>query len=89
MGFFGGSDKITHHEFKRALFHLKEKGFSESQIEQVESVFRGDLDEEGSGSGISKDELKNGVEWLKEHPDNHHLDSHQIETVEQILKKYL
>ena len=89
MGFFGGSDKITHHEFKRALFHLNEKGFTESEREEVESAFRGDLDEEGPGSGISKDELKNGIAWLKDHPNSHHLDSHQVETVEELLKKYL
>jgi hypothetical protein len=89
MGFFGGDDKITHHEFRKALFHLKEKGFSETQIEQVVSTFRGDLDEEGSGSGISKEELRNGINWLKEHREGHHLDTHQIEIVEEVLKKYL
>ena len=90
MGFFGGSDHITHHEFKKALYHLKEKeGFSEHQLGQIKETFRGDLDEEGSGSGISKEELRKGIHWLKEHLGSHHLSQHNIDTLEEVLRHYL
>ncbi len=90
MGFFGGSDRISHHEFKQALYHLKEKeSFSEQQLEKIRETFHGDLDEEGSGSGISSEELKKGIHWLKEHPGSHHLSEHNIETVEEVLQHYL
>ena len=79
MGFFGNNDRISHHELKKALYHLKGKeGFSDHHLRQIKETFRGDIDEDGSGSGISKEELKKGIHWLKEHPGQHHLSTHHI-----------
>ncbi len=90
MGFFGTSSRVSHHEFNKALYHLKEKeGFSEHQLEQVKQTFRGDLDEQGSGSGISKEELKKGIHWLKENPSQHHLSTDHIEKLESALGHHL
>lgn len=90
MGFFGNNDHVSHHEIKKALYHLKDKeGFSDHQIRQVKEIFRGDLDEKGEGSGISRSELKKGIEWIKEHPNQHNLSSHHIEKLESSLGHYI
>ncbi len=90
MAFFGNNERISHHELNKALYHLKEKeGFSDHQLGQIKETFRGDIDEKGSGSGISKDELKKGINWLKEHPGQHHLSSDHIEKLETALRHHL
>ncbi len=89
MGFFGSSERISREEFKRALFKLRAKGFSNLEVDEIENTFRGDLEESGESAGISKEELKKGLRYLKEHKGNHHLSSEEIEKLEEILRHYL
>lgn len=87
---FGGSGKISREEFKKALWKLRESGmFSNHEIDEVENVFRGDLSESGSSAGISKEEMKKGIEYLKKNHGNHHLSSEEISKLEEILRRYL
>ncbi|PIQ68619.1 MAG: hypothetical protein COV91_03190, partial [Candidatus Taylorbacteria bacterium CG11_big_fil_rev_8_21_14_0_20_46_11] len=79
----------TREEFKRALWKLRERGFSDMERDEVENVFRGDIHESGSSSGISSDELKKGLHYLKHHPENHHLSRDEIQRLEETLKHYL
>ena len=89
MGFFSSDKKITHEEFRRALSHLREHGFAEGQMHEIENLFYADLNEGGSGAGISADELKKEIHYLKEHPERHHLSGEQIGKLEEALKHYL
>ncbi|MEK7574828.1 MAG: hypothetical protein AAB511_01195 [Patescibacteria group bacterium] len=89
MGFFSGNDKVTYKEFRKVIFRLKESGFSETEREEVASAFRGDLHESSSGAGISKEEMKKGLHWLKEHPGHHHLSPDQLVKLEETLRRYL
>ena len=89
MGFFGSSRKVSAIDFKKALWTLREKGFSQIEIDEIENVFRGDLYESEAGAGISKEEMKKGISWLKEHPENHHLHHEQIAKLEEALRHYL
>jgi len=90
MGFFSSSDRIDRHEFKKALYKLRASGgFSNSEIDEVENLFRGDLNEDGSSAGISKEELRRGIDYLKKYRGNHHLSSEEIEKLEEALKRYL
>ena len=92
MGFFGnsGGDHISHHELDKALYHLKEhEGFSDHHIDKVKQIFRGDMEESGVSKGISSHELKKGIEWLKDHPNEHHLSSDHIEKLEEKLRHHL
>ena len=89
MGFFVASDRVSRKEFKKALFKLRTHGFSSLEIDEIENVFRGDLHESGESQGISKEEMKNGLAWLKEHTENHHLSYDQISKLEEALRHYL
>ena len=89
MGLFGGSDRISRKEFRKVLFKLREKGFSNHERDEVENVFRGDLNESGSSSGISKEEMEKGLSYLRHHPENHHLSADEIGKLEEALRHYL
>lgn len=89
MGLFGDHERVSRKEFKRALWKLHEKGFSNEQIDTVENLFHGDLHESGSSAGISKSEIKERVLYLKSHPENHHLHREQIDKLEEVLRHYL
>ena len=83
-------NKISHHEFNQALFHLKEQaGFSHHQIEKIKETFNGHLSEEGAGHGISQHELTKGIERLKEHNGEHRFEEHHIEHIEKTFGHYL
>lgn len=89
MGFFGESDRVSRKEFKKAIYKLRTHGFSHLEVDEVENVFRGDLHESGSSQGISKEEIKKGISWLKDHSGNHHLSHDQISRLEDALRHYL
>ena len=90
MFFFDSGGRISKREFDRACYHLRfDHGFSSEQIIRLEEIFRGDLYESGDATGISREELKKGIAWLKTNTDKHHFSAHQIERIESTLKKYL
>ena len=77
-------------EFKKALYKLRESGsFSNHEIDEIQNVFRGDMHESGYSAGISKEEKKKGIEYLKRHPENHHLSGDEIKKLEEVLRHYL
>lgn len=89
MGFFG-STNISKKRLEKILYRMKLKnGLSEHDIQEVKEVFRGDLDEHGSSKGISKDEMKNGISWLKDHRERHHLSSDDIDELENLMRDHL
>lgn len=84
------SDRISHDEFRKTLFKLREGGsFSHQELDEVKNVFHGDLSESGSSAGISGDELKRGLHYLRHHPEEHHLSHEEIKKLEKNLKHYL
>ena len=89
MGLFGDHERVSREEFKRALWKLHDKGFSHEEVSEVESTFRGDLYEGGASAGISKEEIKKGIMWLKDHHGGLSLSSEHISKVEEVLKHYL
>lgn len=90
MGFFGSSGRISREEFRKALWKLRASGsFSNHELDEIENVFRGDMHESGSSAGISAEEMKKGIDYLKRHPENHHLSHEEISKLEEMLKHYL
>ena len=89
MGFFTPSDRVSHKEFQKALFKLRAHGFSHVEIGEVENAFRGDLNESGPSAGISKEEVRKGISWLKDHPENHHFSHERLAKLEEVLRHYL
>jgi len=84
------SDRISKDEFRKTLYKLRTSdGFSNHEINEVENVFRGDMRESGSSAGMSKEEMKQGLHYLRHHPENHHLSHDEINKLEGHLKHYL
>ncbi len=83
------SDHISREEFRKALWKLRSNGFSNHEIDEVENVFRGDMHESGSSAGISKGEMKQGLHYLRHHPENHHLSHDEIKKLEEHLRHYV
>lgn len=82
--------RVSREEFKKALWKLRASGrFSNHEIDEVENVFYGSLHESGPSAGISSEELKKGIHYLKHHPENHHLSREEIEQLEETLRRYL
>lgn len=89
MAPFSVHKRITRHEFRRALSHLREKGFADSQINEIKEIFRGDLDEARAVDGISDEDLTKAIHWLREHPFNHHFTPHNIQALDEVMRHYL
>ena len=89
MGFFDAHKQVSHVEFKKALWKLKDHGFSHADIDRVQNVFHGDLHESGVGAGISKHEMEKGLEWLRGHHDIHNFSPHHVDKIEHVLGQYL
>ncbi|MDO8620161.1 MAG: hypothetical protein Q7R64_02330 [bacterium] len=81
---------ISRDEFRKALYKLKASGsFSNHEIDEVENIFYSSLHESGPSAGISSEELKKGIHYLKHHPENHHLSHDEIAKLEEVLQHYL
>lgn len=91
MGFFSSDEhKISIEDFKKARWHLvSDYGFSEDEAHKLKDIFRSDAYESGSSAGISKRELRHGIEWLKAHPDEHPFSPDQIHKIKKVLGRYL
>lgn len=90
MVYTDAMSRASREEFKRALYKLRQSGrFSNHEIDEVENVFYSSLHESGPSAGISSEELEKGIEYLKRHPENHHLSNDEIEKLEEALKHYL
>ena len=88
MGFFGPLKKVTPHELKRARWDLRGK-LNRRQRNNIEREFQGDLNERGSHRGITEDEIKTRVDWLKKNKRKHTLSDKQIDDVDKTMRKYL
>ncbi len=81
---------ISRDEFRKALYKLRVNGsFSNHEIDEVENIFYSSLHESGPSAGISSEELKKSIHYLKHHPENHHLSHDEIGKLEEILRHYL
>ena len=82
--------RISRDEFRKVLYKLKMSGsFSNHEIDEVENIFYASLHESGPSAGISTGELENGIQYLKRHPENHHLSHDELSKLEEVLRSYL
>ncbi len=91
MLFFGSTKKkVSKLEFKQVRTLLHHKGFSSREIDEVETVFRADLNEPSQyQSGIDANEIERGVRWLRENKSKHILSDNRIDDIEEALKSKL
>lgn len=85
--FFGGyNPKITVQEFRRGISSLSKLSRNEKQT--ILLVFIGDLDEDGSDGGITKDEFERRINWLKNNKNAHNLSEEKIKYAKEKLADF-
>lgn len=88
---FGSSKpKISSVEFQKVLSSLSSSGFSREDLDNVKKIFLGDM-ERGSSyeRGVDAKEIAERIAWLRQNMSKHTLSPHQIDTLEETLKKHL
>jgi len=83
----GSTRKISKSEFKKMCSRLRTRGLSKDDTDDIESAFRGDLEE--SDHAITRQEAKKGIRWFRGHKSKHHLSPKQINILEEELRKRL
>ncbi len=89
LDLFGSSKKsVSDNEFSDVRSRLYGKGFSDTQINDVKKIFRGDM-AESTESGIDTAEIKKGIEWMKKNMGSHSLSAEKIGILEKELNEEL
>jgi hypothetical protein len=86
MGFFLDDTKprVTKEEFQKVRSALSANGFTMKELDQVEEIFRGDMDDERDiDKGIDEFELKDAIAWMRTHESIHHISSDKISILEK------
>jgi len=88
---FGPTRKIvSKNEFEKVRSRLHSKNFTEKEIDRVEEIFNGDLNESSDiEKGIDSKEIERVITWLKDHKNEHTLSDNQIAIVESSMREYL
>lgn len=68
---------------------LRDKGLSERDVDHVTQVARLGLDESGSHRGLDRHEVDQTIKVLRDNRDAHSLSDHQIDAVDEVLKRHL
>lgn len=91
MGFFWDTKpKVTKEEFQKVRNYLYSMGFSHRELEEVEEIFRSDLDEsQNYEQGISGEEVEKGIQWMRANMSVHHIPASKIDILEKELKSKL
>lgn len=89
MPFWLSGKTVNKDEFRVIKSRLKNKSFSDRDIETVEQIFVGDMLEGGSNQNIDKKEFQRVLKWLEENKSKHDLSSDQIEELKEEFSKYL
>ncbi len=87
MGLFDYKPHVSRRSFKQVRINLRKKGFSKKEIDKIEQIFRGDIEESGAQIGIDRSELEKGINWMKRNPTSHGISKRKINILEQELKR--
>ncbi len=91
MGFFTDTKPmVTKIEFEKVRTYLYSMGFTHKELDQVEEIFRSNLEKEQIyGQGITSEDIDKGIAWMRAHVDVHHIPSSQIDILEKELRSKL
>ncbi len=91
MGFFDTvKPKVTKEEFQKVRNYLYSMGFTHRELDEVNEIFHADMDESSSyESGISKEEIDKGIQWMRDNMNTHHISSQKIDILEKELNSKL
>ena len=93
--FIGGGSKprVTDKEFLKVLADLRSKGMSHQQLNRLREILAGDMQDQNPTRnhphGLEESEINARMKWMRE---NKHIDGfsdHQINEIEESLKKRL
>jgi hypothetical protein len=87
MGLFDYKPHISKRDFKQIKIKLRKKGFSKREIDKVEQIFRGDIEESGPQIGIDRGELEKGINWMRRNKASHGIPERKINILEEELKR--
>ena len=90
MGLFGPTPpkRITKKEYDQVCSRLYGK-LEKDEREEVEKLFRADLNESGVEAGISQVEFDTALEWLRNNQDKHRLEENDIALLETYFSEHL
>ena len=93
MGLFFNTTKprVTKEEWKKVRGNLYSlHHFTTRELDQVEEIFRGDLDEVNEiDKGIDANELVKGLQFMRDHMSVHHISKEKINALEIEMLKYI
>ena len=90
MGIFDPhKPKVSEKELKEARTELRHDGLTARDVDDMSNILAGSLHEHGIDHGVDKKELERALDYMKEHPNAHHLSKSQLAKVEKELKKKL
>ncbi|MFA5652376.1 MAG: hypothetical protein WC933_03345 [Candidatus Paceibacterota bacterium] len=83
--------KITKEEWKKVRSNLiGSHNFTTKELEEIEEVFRGDIDEPRDiDKGIDSEELVKGIQYMRQHINLHHISLAKIDILEIEMMKYI
>ncbi len=93
MGLFFNTPKprVTKIEWKKVRSNLYSlHNFTVRELDKVEEIFRGDMDEERDiDKGIDAAELTKGLQYMREHMNVHYISKEKINALEAEMIKYI
>ena len=94
MGIFdfdNSKPRVTSDEFhKKVRNELYTKGFTHKELDQLEGIFGGDMNEgQHREKGIDASEIDRGVKWLRDNQHSHTFSEKQIDEIDAHMKKHL
>lgn len=83
--------RITSEEWKKVRSNLYGlHHFTTKEIETIEGIFRGDMNEEKYlEKGIDTEELIKGIQYMRQHVNIHHISLEKINALELETMKYI
>ncbi len=90
MGLFGPSlpKRVTREEFKQIMNNLYGK-LDENERANVEMLFRADLEESGTQSGITKAEFDSAMKWLQDNKRKYVLEDNDLKVIDKYFLQHL
>ncbi len=83
--------RVTPQEWKKVRGNLSySHNFSTRELDEVEEIFRGDMDEKNQRDiGIDTEELVKGIQYMRQHLNVHHISLDKINALEVEMMKYI
>jgi hypothetical protein len=89
MGLFGPDPKVTEDEYKRKLKPGLRSGFTQRDLNALDTAMSGFMREKGRDKGLQPHEIDDFVKWAKENRSKIGLSDKQLKMFQERAKKLL